>query len=565
MTRKAGRQYTVAAVMATSLAVAAACSTQVNHPTAAPAPASTTPAGADQATTPAGADQATTPAGADQPAAPVAEPTDRSALTVTDGSSTVITGDRTAHFASTVTGGSWSSDGSRLAYVDGDGNIATARADGSGVTVLTRTDRHVKRAHPTWMSGGFDVSFTERGTDGVWRLKYVEVGATTGEAGMWGLASESNNTAPSAVSSSRTAAGPGQYLLAYQHKGARGPQVWIVDFNQREPNSVMFADGSDPAPSPDGRSVAYVGHGGQLFVRPVAGKSAARQVTFGVKGLRDAAWTPDGARLAFATAADIESVSVKVAAGVKTNPTTVESRRPGVPAYRPLARTSVNRFAGTDPIADAIALSKLRWNPFNSPHPFISEGDGGLVAPVVTIVGVADTLAVSVRPEMPAPLLFTGKDALDPRVAAELKRVLGDGSDPDRPRLVQIVGGTDVVSAKVEQTLTGLGYQVTRTADGGNTTPPPAALDLQYQNSVALVAARDWSARLAAVASGIPVITVPANQALPATTANWLAANGAALSNVLVFGAGITPSTVDGVVAAVAGPAGAAAGALIFR
>src|SRR5262249_42976195 len=93
--------------------------------------------------------------------------------TVANGTSTVMVGGQPVRFGSTVTDPSWSPDGSRWVYVDGDGNIATARADGSDVIVLTSTNSKVKRAHPTWESAGQIILFTERGTDGVWRLTTV--------------------------------------------------------------------------------------------------------------------------------------------------------------------------------------------------------------------------------------------------------------------------------------------------------------------------------------------------------------------------------------------------------
>lgn len=466
MNRKVGRQHTVAVVMATSLAVATACSSGNQHaaaPVNAPSPSNAT---APPQTPIAPATGAPIDASAPARVGP--------ALTETNGTPDVVTAGATVHFGSTVADGTWSSDGSRIAYVDGHGDIATARPDGTGVVVLTRTDAKLKRAHPTWADDDSQITFAERGTDGVWRLKYVDsataqsTGGSPNEQSQWGLAAESNNTAPSAVSPPRTAAGPGHAVIAYQHKGAHGPQVWIVDLNQREPTSVLLANGSAPAPSPNGRSVAYVGAGGQLFVKSstATAKSAGTEVSFGVKDPHDAAWTPDGSRLVFSTAANIESVAVKVAPGVHTNPVKIEASKPGVPAYQPMARGSVNRFGGTDPIGDAVALSKLRWNPFNLPNPHPSQGDGGLSASAVTIVGTSDPAALKIAYLLQGgPVLFTGRDSLDPRVAAEIKRIYGGKVTPSDGRQIQIVGGTDVVSANVAQTLVGLGYQVTRIAD----------------------------------------------------------------------------------------------------
>ncbi|HMC72653.1 MAG TPA: hypothetical protein VKJ07_26095, partial [Mycobacteriales bacterium] len=68
--------------------------------------------------------------------------------TISDGTDKVVIGGVTVTFPSTVTDAAWSPDGTRLAYVDGDGNVATARSEGSGALVLTQAKPGVKRAQP---------------------------------------------------------------------------------------------------------------------------------------------------------------------------------------------------------------------------------------------------------------------------------------------------------------------------------------------------------------------------------------------------------------------------------
>ena len=58
-----------------------------------------------------------------------------------------------------------------------------------------------------------------------------------------------------------------------------------------------------------------------------------------------------------------------------------------------------------------------------------------------------------------APLLLTAPDSLDPRTAAEIRRVLG----PD-PKTVYVLGGTAALSAAVAASVGGLGYPVVRFA-----------------------------------------------------------------------------------------------------
>ena len=56
---------------------------------------------------------------------------------ISDGTAVVRVGDQKVTFPTTVTDAVFSADGSRIAFVNGDGNIATARPDGKGMKVLT--------------------------------------------------------------------------------------------------------------------------------------------------------------------------------------------------------------------------------------------------------------------------------------------------------------------------------------------------------------------------------------------------------------------------------------------
>jgi hypothetical protein len=62
-----------------------------------------------------------------------------------------------------------------------------------------------------------------------------------------------------------------------------------------------------------------------------------------VTGLTHPVWSPDGSRLAFGTASDVESVAATLAPGATSNPARVESPSPGVPSYEPMVRPPSRR------------------------------------------------------------------------------------------------------------------------------------------------------------------------------------------------------------------------------
>jgi hypothetical protein len=471
MNRRVGRPHTVAVVMAMSLAVVTACAHRSpGRDTAGNVPGR--PGGSPAATPAASAAPQALPSATASPV-PVVTPGAPSAaqLSISNGTADVVTDGLSTHFDSTVTDAAWSPDGSRLAYVDGYGNVVTALADGSGVITLTETDSRVKRAAPAWVGNGWGIEFSERGSDGVWRIRAVSPDRLDTDVRYIGDESHdsSHDTSPTTAYLPPNATDGGVSLTAFQHAGAHGPQVWILDYNQRTPEMSFVADGSSPTLSPNGRLVAFVGKGGQLYLEPVRPTKSTKptQLTFGLTGISHPRFAPDGRRVVFSAGGAIESVSSKVAAGATANAVTVESHVNGVPSFRTGRPGSVNRFASGDPIADAVAVSRRYWNPYNDAQPYAGEGVRSRLYPdIVTIVGLDDrnALAMAGTGSLGA-VLFNGRDSLDPRVTAELKRIESKALPQGHPSL-QILGGTGEISGKVESALVKLGFDVTRVDDG---------------------------------------------------------------------------------------------------
>jgi hypothetical protein len=376
------------------------------------------------------------------------------ALLISNGTDTVTIGGKAVKFPSTVTDATWSPDGSRIAYIDGDGNVATAKPDGSGVLVLTATDKSVVRSRPSWSRAVLFYA-EKKGADST--LMSVPIngcgdGSTVGGT-PWNMDTGDGTSyvdlAPSAAFSYKPA------RVSFQHNEPSGPQIWINDTNQRSPGTYKVINGSEPALSPDGKRLAYVGINGQMFLTTAAYNGGAGvQITFGANHPTRPVWSPDGQHIAYETATDIESVGLSP--GANANPATTLSSKPGVPAFLSATRTAVARITGPDPIAVSIAASQARWPTEDTFFPY----QGYFGAQEATIATPGQALVASQIGHYFGPLLLTSGTSLDPRTKAELQRIFGALEPNGEPPDVTIAG--DEVSSAVDQALKALGYKVVR-------------------------------------------------------------------------------------------------------
>lgn len=451
-------------------------------------------------------------------------------LLVSDGSSTVTIGGAKVAFPTTVTDAAWSSDGSRIAFVGADGNIHTARPDGSGL--LTLTSGAAKRSHPSWF--GPQIVFCEQGGDGVAKLQEV---SSNGHPDVWwqnadgeqqlgwvtsDTSEQNGNTVPDGNDTRLPSGTPGS--VAFQHNGSGGPEVWIYDDNQREPSAFKIAQGSQPALSPDGTEIAYVGADGRLReisaipVFPASGSpspAAAAVLSTGLSGATNLVWSPDSTKIAFSTPSGVETVAAHPS-GTPSTPTKVTSS-PGVPSYLIGRADHIDRISVDDPVAESIAASQARWPTVQN----YAVSQSTQFAMGATVAGSAQAQAALGNETLPGPLLFTGSGPLDPGVSAELKRVLGTVGDNGGPT-VTILGGTDQVSAQAEAAIRQLGYQTTRiTGDAEAVNAAALAQQTLQPSFVAVVSDDDPAAAAAAGVTSQIVLTKGAT--LPTAARNALA------------------------------------------
>ena len=130
----------------------------------------------------------------------------------------------------------------------------------------------------------------------------------------------------------------------------------------------------------------------------------------------------------------------------------------GAGSANPPANTAT-RVAGADRIATAVAISAATFDTQAGTDP---------TKPVTSTVVLASAdnypdalVGTPLAAAAGGPLLLTHPDALDPRVMAEIRRVLGA---PASTVGLLVLGGTAAVSDAAVQTITAAGYQVKRIA-----------------------------------------------------------------------------------------------------
>ncbi len=448
-------------------------------------------------------------------------------LVISDGSDVVRVGERSVPFPTSVTDATVSPNGMVLAFVDGLGNIATARLDGTGLRVLTSTDPGVRRAGVTFEDGGSEIIFSERGHDGVWRLKEVaadghdeltggQADPTVAETARDG----GGDTAPSATWSQPSHEAAPRSELLFEHRTSRGRvEVYVADRNQRGFGASSLLAGRAPAVSPTGDRVAYIGAAGQIHVQafPIETRRPHPiQVTWGANPTGHLVWSPDGRRLYFSTQRDVESVSsTPVRPG--HNPVDVVLHQPGVASLGSVARPAVGTFTSTDPVSVALAVSRARYVDGTSVP--VSESDSELAwADHVTLLSTSDPSAAAPAAAIAGggPILFLRDGRLDPRVRDEVLRLM------QRPHgfpggIVDIVGTPIDVPESVTSDLRSAGLRVVRFDPASAASD--AARGAREGSSACVVVSRHDLAAVASSVSGTNPVLLTDGASMPAATA----------------------------------------------
>jgi hypothetical protein len=463
------------------------------------------------------------------PVVQVDAPAQRFVLVTSDGSSTIRVSGRPVRFPGPVTDATVSPNGLDLAFVDGQGNIALARLDGTAVRVLTATDPAVRRAQPTFEDGGAEIVFTERGHDGVWRLKEVavdghddltdaELDPTVPETASDG----GHDTTPSATWFQASHNEGARSVLLFEHRTPSGVlKVYVADRNQRGFGSYPLLPGRAPAVSPTGDRVAFIGAHGQIDVQslPVPGRRPhPTQITWGAHPTGHLGWSPDGRQLVFSTRHDVQTVaSTPIRRG--DNPVRVVLDHPGVGSMGTVARPTVGVYAGSDPVTTAVAVSRAHY--VDGPHLAMDDSDGfGLAAANnVILVGADDSSAAAPAIAMAGggPILFVQGETLDPAVREEIVRLLKRPRGLHTHGTVDIVGSTSAVPESVAAEVAKLGFRVRR-FDPEAAATDATAMRPGWNPEYVVVSADDLPALASSVGTTDPVLLTDGS-AMPAATA----------------------------------------------
>ncbi|MET7420444.1 cell wall-binding repeat-containing protein [Dactylosporangium sp. NPDC005555] len=399
--------------------------------------------------------------------------------------------------ASGVVGnGAWSPDGSRYAYASADGSIHTVRYDGSRNVQLTNPAAGTA-TDPSWSAYGQRVYFSRSG-----QLFYA-----SSDGSFW-VTPLGENPGGSYYDVNPSVSDTSEVI--FERSGA------VYKHNPASPASPtkLVDAATSPDFAPGGATFVYVS-AGNLWIADNAGGNKTQLTTEG--GATDPAFSADGASVVYSTGGAVKKVVVatKQASTVKASST--------APSSQGVRRNVVQRVWGADGTDTAIQTS--RWNYLD--HGDTSTDTGRIPADAVVLSRsdtyldalVGSALAINKQ----GPLLITARgNTVEPRVLAEIKRILGTSGD------IYLLGGTLALPVGVENQLKGLGYTVKRI--WGNThydTAVEINKQITSDPKVAIVTTGAnyydaLAAGAAAGATGETVIVLSDGVNMPAASANYL-------------------------------------------
>ncbi len=344
------RPLALSAVLATTIGVAlsaAGCGVQHGAASSSPSPSNRTGESDQHGAAPVGAVvSASASPSAAAAASPSATPngTAGTALTISDGTDEVLMNGTAVDFGVPVNDLSWSADGSKAVFIDGQGDLDMADPDGSGRVTLAQNPGGQTWSHPTWASfAGTSPNDTDAWTDvffavqsgGTQTLEAIPTNAVDGTPTPVPLGGAFGSTVavPQTGNSWPTAVGANG-LAVFENVADGVDTVFRIDNNIRDITHPTSEVGAEPSVDADNAIV---------FVRQVGGHSHLFTVsqTGGVYGApvditpssttdcTEPAWSPDGSLIAFSSPDGVETIHAD-----GTDPAMITFAA-GFPAFRP--------------------------------------------------------------------------------------------------------------------------------------------------------------------------------------------------------------------------------------
>ena len=269
-------------------------------------------------------------------------------LTISNGTDEVLMNGTSVNFGVPVNDLSWSQDGTKAVFIDGQGNLDMANPDGSGRVTLALNPGGQTWSHPTWAAyAGTGPSHSQQWTDvifaaqsnGVQTLEEIpptEVEGTPTRVALYSPGAIGGGPIPQTGNGWPTASGD-RGDTVYQNENDAIDTVYIIDNNLRDATSDTNEIGSDPAmleTAAGGTDIVFVrqvdGRSHLFTISDPTGLNTPTDITpNSTTDCTEPAWSPDGTLIAFSTPDGVETVHAD-----GSDPATVTDT-PGFPAYRP--------------------------------------------------------------------------------------------------------------------------------------------------------------------------------------------------------------------------------------
>lgn len=227
-----------------------------------------------------------------------------SELTISDGSPWVNMNGTWVDFHTDVRDLAWNPTGARAVFVDGNGDLETAAANGTGRVIVAKPPVGTVFSHPTWETSpskpidyypGDNIVFTAA-TKTSSQLEWAPATAVNAKPYVV-IGLNGSNWANAGADLSNVTDAKGSFV----YESTRTGDVYIADVYLRV-HATSLGQGSEPSLSPDGEEVVFVrsvsGHD-HLFEENVSSHAVRDLTPNATADCTEPTFSPNGATIAF--------------------------------------------------------------------------------------------------------------------------------------------------------------------------------------------------------------------------------------------------------------------------